>query len=93
MGDATMTTNKFGSIQETGAQPGDTVICVGHRDEAERQNFTKGGRYRVVLAGTQLCVHPNSTQANGHRIPRVGYGAFWVLDAADQATTTQETHQ
>lgn len=85
-------TNKPECIAETGAEVGDVVTCIGHRDTAQLQDFTEGAHYPVILFGTQLCVAPNSTQSVGRRVPRVGYGAYWKLHrrASDKAAAPSD---
>jgi hypothetical protein len=77
--------NAFGSIDETGAKVGDTVVCVGISQEGlENVRYTKNRKYAVVSFCGRLCVEGNSHGASVGAnlkwiLPFNGYGAKWAL--------------
>ena len=73
----------FPGIAETGAKPGDTVICVDPGDlGGGGGRFRKGDHYRVIEFAGKPMVHGNSDFGStgkmpGWCIPWNGWGARW----------------
>lgn len=79
-------TTTFGSIEETGARAGDSVLCVSVRDQADiGVRYTPDQKYRVHNHLGRMCIHGNSHNkkcGNGEEkwlIPFSGFGAQWRL--------------
>lgn len=75
----------FGSIAETGAKPGQKVVCVSIREDGLRHRYLPGKTYTVVDWFGKPCVEG---QQHGKKcgagdevwlIPFAGFGASWEI--------------
>lgn len=75
-----MTLKHKDGIDAVGAKPGDTVRCIGQRDDSGFPYFMKGKTYKVGVAPNgDPCIWTTGGKDGRYVLPFRGYGFFFEM--------------